>query len=312
MALLHFPVLPMREGWVKLRRSIFEDPLMRRDHVYLAIHFWLLVHATHCMERDDQGHWKLLAESRRYKVRFQNQTIALAPGQLVCGSKQIAQELGIPEATVRRKLTLMEREGLIERQHDNRCSLVTFMYWTEEQLSDRQDERQLSGNRRTNEQQVITNREGRTDKKKETPPNPPTGGVTDREKEAIILLSLWKNYGLPAVDRDLERLCPPGRASKYEPEMSTVAQLYGSCFQLVQYMNRLRKESDLEPLRTFRSYPPRNFYEMFVCEPVAGRRNWRHYVGKDVAFVFDREDINELENFRKTDHAQKFPLLFHG
>jgi hypothetical protein len=248
----------MLEGWVKLQRSIFHDPLMRRDHTYLAIYLWLFTRATHGMERDEKGHWQLLAKEKRYKVRFHGQSIPLGPGQLLCGSQQIGQELGIPESTVRRKLALMKREGLIERQYDNHSSLVTFINWKEEQSGDRPNERQVSGNQSSDEQLVITNKDDETNDTKENTSNEvgPTALVSEEEygdKGVNHLLKLMQAHlPLPTMDgsRRRNRSFATNLLQKYRSQVHeaapdfTDAEIEEKVFVILEETLRVAANSD--------------------------------------------------------------------
>ena len=55
----------------------------------------------------------------------------------------------------------MENERQIERQSDNRASLITIINWDQYQDTDRQNDQPVIGKRSTGEQQVITNKESK-------------------------------------------------------------------------------------------------------------------------------------------------------
>ena len=129
-------------GWIKLHRRLWANPFMRKPS-YLSVWLWLLTHASHIGQDG--------AKARR--VVFNGQQMALSVGQLLCGSEQISRETGVPDSTVRRYLKHMENERQIERQSDNRSSLVTIVNWHQYQDSDRQNEQPLSSSQSTGGQQ---------------------------------------------------------------------------------------------------------------------------------------------------------------
>ena len=137
-------------GWIKLHRRLWANPFMRKPS-YLSVWLWLLTHASHIGQDG--------AKARR--VVFNGQQMALSVGQLLCGSEQISRETGVPDSTVRRYLKHMENERQIERQSDNRSSLVTIVNWHQYQDSDRQNEQPLSSSQSTGGQQVSTNEDQR-------------------------------------------------------------------------------------------------------------------------------------------------------
>jgi len=143
-------------GWIKLWRKMWNSPHSCKRG-YICVWVWLLTHATH------EGQ---IGENTRYAF-FKGKKITLEVGQLVCGSKQISRETGVPESTVRRHLRCMQSEHQIERQSDNRCSLITIVNWNKYQGSERQDGQQVSDKRSSYDDQVNTNRENKNIKKKE-------------------------------------------------------------------------------------------------------------------------------------------------
>lgn len=127
-------------GWIKLHRKIWSNPIVTKDAEHLAAWIWLLTNATH------------------YPVDklWQGERITLSPGQLITGRKAIAKETGINEHKIDRILTLFVGEQQIERQTSSQGSLITILSWDKYQISEQQSEQQLSNNRATIEQQMST------------------------------------------------------------------------------------------------------------------------------------------------------------
>lgn len=130
------------QGWIKLHRSIWNNPVVSKDSDHLAVWIYLLTHATH-ME---------------YDVNFAGDRITLKPGQLITGRKKLSTTLGINEHKIDRILKLLKSEQQIEQQVSNRGSLITIVNWNKYQVIEQQNEQKLSNKRATSEQQVSTNK----------------------------------------------------------------------------------------------------------------------------------------------------------
>lgn len=129
-------------GWIKVYRCINQNWMMR-DHAALALWIYLLTNATH----------------QPYKVTFRGQLIELMPGQITCGRNQLASVLGISPSKVERTLQRLKSEHQIERQTDNRCSLITITKWCDFQVTGQQNGQQTDSHRTTGGQQADTKQE---------------------------------------------------------------------------------------------------------------------------------------------------------
>lgn len=130
------------EGWIKIHRKIWDNPIIRKDNTHFLVWMYLLLHATH----------------KEYDVIFNNQRITLKQGQLLVGRRSIAVELGVSESKIQRILKLFESEQQIEQQTTPQNRLISILNWDKYQNSEQPFEQQVNNNRTTSEQQVNTNK----------------------------------------------------------------------------------------------------------------------------------------------------------
>ena len=130
------------KGYIKLYRSMLENPLLTKDSDYMAIWVYLLLNATHA----------------QITAMFKGEIITLKEGQLITGRKSISKKLNINETKVQRVLKRLENEQQIEQQTSNRKRLVTVVNFKTYQQSEQQSEQQVNNKRTTSEQQVNTNK----------------------------------------------------------------------------------------------------------------------------------------------------------
>ncbi len=193
-------------GWTKNWRKKWENPSLRGRPNHLLVWDWVLSHAV----------WKDVP------TRFAGELVVLKPGQVVCGSKQIAADTGVPESSVRRTLAELESERLLERRVSNAASLVSVTNWDRYQGDERQDERPVSGQRAASERPVSTKEEAKNVKnvqevKKDAPRESVSDGppIDPRERErrfkALLLQQQWCDEGY--ADKTWEQgIAMPDRA----------------------------------------------------------------------------------------------------
>jgi len=128
----------MDNGWVKLYRSIWKNPVVTADSDYLAVWIYLLTSANY----EDTS------------VRFKGKRVYLKPGEMITGRKKISQELGVSESKVQRILKEFESEQQIEQRTDRHCRLISIQNWEKYQSNEQQNEQQVNNYRTTTEQQV--------------------------------------------------------------------------------------------------------------------------------------------------------------
>ena len=87
------------------------------------------------------------------------------PGELITNRNEIAGELQIDRNKVERVLKAFENEQQIEQQTTNKNRLISILNWNKYQLSEQQDEQQVSNKRATSEQQVSNIQLYKKDKK---------------------------------------------------------------------------------------------------------------------------------------------------
>lgn len=131
----------MELGYVRLYRKILDNPIIWKDSDHVAIWIYLLLNATH----------------KEISVIFKGEKTILRPGQLIVGSKAIAEELNINYVKVHRVLNDFKVEKQIEKQASNKNSLITILNWEKYQSCEKQNEIQMKNNCNTTEKQLKNN-----------------------------------------------------------------------------------------------------------------------------------------------------------
>lgn len=134
------------KGWIKLHRSIRNNPIVMKDADHLAIWIYLLTEAS----------W-----GGNHDVMFQGQRYTLKPGEFTTGRKRIAEALHVSESKVQRVLKAFESEQQIEQRTDRQCRLISIVKWSEYQEDEQRNEQQVNNDRTTSEQRVNTNKESK-------------------------------------------------------------------------------------------------------------------------------------------------------
>ena len=138
-----------RKGYIKLYRSIWDNPIIAKDSDHLSVWIYLLTNATHS-EMD---------------VIFGNERVKLRPGQLVTGRKIISKKTKVNESKVTRILKLFKIEQQIEQQTNSQGSLISIINWDRYQLNEQQNEQRVNNDRTTSEQRVNTNNNVKNEKR---------------------------------------------------------------------------------------------------------------------------------------------------
>lgn len=125
------------QGWVKLHRRIYDNPVVRKDNDYFAVWIYLLLNATHT----------------EINMVFAGKEITLKKGQLITGRKQIAVNNKIDENKVERILKHFKIAQQIEQQTSNKNRLITILNWENYQCSEQQNEQQTNNKPKKSEQQ---------------------------------------------------------------------------------------------------------------------------------------------------------------
>lgn len=132
-------------GFVKLHRSILENPVLKKSSDRMAVWIFLLCSATHT----------------EYSVFFKGERFKLQPGQLITSRKSISLDRNIEQSRVQRILKLFEEHQMIEQQTSSESRLITILNWQSYQNSEQQFEQQVNSDRTASEQQVNTNKNER-------------------------------------------------------------------------------------------------------------------------------------------------------
>lgn len=134
------------KGWIKLHRKILDHPRYAKgDGEWLLVWTTILLSATHSP----------------VKRLFAGAEIVLKPGQLITSRDSLGRKTGIHPSTVERKLQLLEIELQIERQSDNKSTLITVVNWDLYQNTEQENESPPNNNRTTTEQQPNTHKNGK-------------------------------------------------------------------------------------------------------------------------------------------------------
>lgn len=131
----------MAQGYIKLYRSILDNPVVFKDSDHFAVWCYLLLMATH----------------KGCDVMFGGERIHLDPGQLTTGRKTIAQKTKVNESKVQRILKLFEIEQQIEQRTDRQCRLISILNWDKYQKSEQRNGQRVNNDWTTSEQRLNTN-----------------------------------------------------------------------------------------------------------------------------------------------------------
>ena len=140
----------MKNGYIKLYRTILENPISRKpDYAWL----WtiMLLKANH---KDNEILWN----SKKMKLKA---------GQFITGRKELSVNSGISESKVYRILKYLKNEQQIEQQTTNKFTIITILNWKKYQGSEQQIKQPVNNKRTTSEQQSEHRQEERKNDKKD-------------------------------------------------------------------------------------------------------------------------------------------------
>ena len=100
-------------GYIKLHRSLLDNPVVMKDADHFAVWVYMLLKATFS----------------EVDVLFKGKRRKLKRGQFTTGRKMIASDLGISESKVQRILAAFEEENQIRQETDYQCRLVEIVNW---------------------------------------------------------------------------------------------------------------------------------------------------------------------------------------
>lgn len=116
-----------KQGWIKLHRSILDNPVVFADADHFAVWVYLLLNAAH---KDGTV------------VTHRGVKITLSAGQLIVSKRGMSDPLKIPDAKIQRILKRFESEQQIEQQTSRRNRVITIVNWERYQQSDPQNDPQ--------------------------------------------------------------------------------------------------------------------------------------------------------------------------
>ena len=118
-----------RKGWVKLFRSILDNPIAMKSLAHFGVWCILLLTAT----------------SKSRKAWFNGEEIILKPGQIITGRKQISDFFkDLNESKVQRVLKDFEGAQQIEQQTTSQNRLITLINWDKYQINEQHFEQQVN------------------------------------------------------------------------------------------------------------------------------------------------------------------------
>jgi len=140
-----FLCLIMNDGWIKLHRRFIEWEWYRTPYMF-HLYTHLILRANHS------------------PMKWQGMTIER--GQLVTGRKQLSQELGVSEQTIRTCLIRLKSTSEITIKSTNKNSIITICNYASYQSQEKeinqhinqQANQQLTNNQPTTNQQLTTNK----------------------------------------------------------------------------------------------------------------------------------------------------------
>lgn len=106
------------DGWIKLHRKVFENPVVCKDSDCFIVWVCLLSNAA----------------SRRVKVLFGKRKITLEAGRPACSGSKIARKLNINREKVRRIFAFFAKEGQIVQQIEPYGQVIIICSWSDYQF----------------------------------------------------------------------------------------------------------------------------------------------------------------------------------
>ena len=130
-------------GWIKIHRKIWENPVVTKDLAHLGVWIWLLTHATH----------------KPHDTMFGGKRITLQPGQLITGRLKMAKELHLSDSRINRIINEFKNDHQIEQQATPYGSLFSIVNWHKYQEDEQQNGQRANNERTTSEQRANTKQE---------------------------------------------------------------------------------------------------------------------------------------------------------
>ena len=125
-------------GYVLLFKKIFDNPVINKTHNHFYVFCWLLTH---------------VAFDNSEQVIFKGKVVKLAPGQILVSVKKLGPALNLSHQQIRSILVDFESNKQINKQADNRNTLITVVSWSKYRVK-QQTKQQANNNQITINQQT--------------------------------------------------------------------------------------------------------------------------------------------------------------
>lgn len=167
-------------GYIKLHRKVWNSAIYS-DPNMLKLWVHCLMKATHA------EHDQLIG----------NNVIKLNPGQFVTGRNALSDEYNkgaLPAKKVKplslwRWMQTLEKMQMLNIKTTNKYSVISIVNWCEYQ----QNEQQMNNKRTTNEQQMITNKNGKTGDNEKKEPSSPKFSTSDTVNAQLLFNKMQVN-----------------------------------------------------------------------------------------------------------------------
>jgi len=278
-------------GWIKLHRKLLENPLIKEPRL-LQVMAYCLLKANH----------------KETKMLWNGQEIILKPGQFITGRTQANNDLGLKSIMFDRKLKILQNRGFLNREVNNRFSIITITNW--EKYQNRQEEvnSQMNNKRTTDEQQMNTNKNDKNVKNEKE-----TTTTTTSPDVAAVISQIFKGQVKTDKVKDQIKGKNPDEVmalAHYCQEQSNARNPVGLFFTML-------KEGTRPPAPAAKTRPdippPRGGYQSGT-DPLDSPRP---FVPEEVIVLFqqygDSEHIvdNKLWKFLDRYHEKHKPREYH-
>lgn len=127
----------MQQGWIKLHRSILDNPLWQEKRTFNRAEAWLELLLT--------------ANYEEGKIFISGQPVEIKPGQVATTMAYLAEHWGWSRKKVKGFLDVLEKEGMVAVKCTSKYTLITILKWGFYQNQGTTEEHQKH-NRRTSKE----------------------------------------------------------------------------------------------------------------------------------------------------------------
>ena len=137
----------MAEGWIKLHRTLLENPIFNNEK-FLKVWVWCLLKASH----------------KEHKRQIGRREISLQPGQFIFGRKAAAEELNIAASSIWAYMLLLKKGKNIDIKSSNKFSIISIVNWDFYQHQEEDHDSNADNKWTTDGQQMDTNKNDKNEK----------------------------------------------------------------------------------------------------------------------------------------------------